>query len=85
MEDKLREAACMGDTETLNSLIRNGVDVNDQHKMNGWTALHWAAKRNEIQAIKVSCSIFLKFPAVPCEVCKLEVSTTMYVLSCFEF
>ena len=22
------------------------VDVNSQHRMNKWTALHWAAKRN---------------------------------------
>ena len=53
MEEKLREAACHGDIESIQSLIRLGVNINDQNKMNGWTALHWACKRNEKNAIKV--------------------------------
>ena len=54
MEEKLREAACHGDIEAIQALISSGIDVNSKHKMNGWTALHWAARRNEIQSIKVS-------------------------------
>lgn len=53
MEEKLREAACFGDIDSLQILLRQGVKVNDKHKMNGWTALHWAAKRNEAQVVKV--------------------------------
>ena len=52
-EEQLRESACYGDVESLTTLIRGGVDVNSQHKINGWTALHWACKRNELNAIKV--------------------------------
>ncbi|XP_048762857.1 ankyrin repeat domain-containing protein 40-like [Ostrea edulis] len=46
-EEQLREAACIGDLESVKSLIESsGVNINSQNKINGWTALHWAAKRN---------------------------------------
>ena len=45
MEENLREAACNGDIEALESILTNGIDVNSKNKMNGWTALHWAARR----------------------------------------
>lgn len=45
LEEKLRESACVGDLETLQILLQKGVDVNAMHDINGWTALHWAAKR----------------------------------------
>ena len=54
MEDKLREAASYGDVETIEKLIAEGVDINNQHKINGWTALHWAVKRDQTNAVKVS-------------------------------
>jgi len=54
MEEQLREAACIGDIDAICALIKNGVDVNDKHKINGWTALHWAARRNQQQVMKVS-------------------------------
>ncbi|XP_049775088.1 ankyrin repeat domain-containing protein 40-like isoform X1 [Schistocerca cancellata] len=45
-EESLREASCIGDIETVELLLSNGtLDVNARHKINGWTALHWAAKR----------------------------------------
>ena len=53
MEEKLREAACHGDIDALQSILRSGIDVNCKHKMNGWTALHWASRRNQIPAIEV--------------------------------
>ncbi|KAJ8678873.1 hypothetical protein QAD02_014660 [Eretmocerus hayati] len=46
LEEKLREAACVGDTDAVQGLINLGVDVNTQHSINGWTPLHWACKRN---------------------------------------
>merc|ERR1712142_390702 len=52
MEDKLREAAALGDLDGLAILVRGGANVNNQHKMNKWTALHWTAKRNAGQAVK---------------------------------
>lgn len=37
----------MGDLDAVKMIVQSGkVNVNNQHKMNGWTALHWAAKRN---------------------------------------
>ena len=45
MEENLREAACNGDIEALESILTNGIDVNSKNKMNGWTALHWVARR----------------------------------------
>ena len=62
MEEKLREAACHGDIQAIETIISNGIDVNSKHKMNGWTALHWAARRNNVEAVKVRnpmyCIIF---------------------------
>lgn len=46
-EEKFREAACNADLDSLTKLIDTfSVDVNTQNKVNGWSALHWAAKRN---------------------------------------
>eukprot|EP00912_Choanoflagellata_sp_UC4_P001747 UC4_evm1s1119 len=58
--DILREAACAGDKDTvektLKEVIGSGGDahqaVNDKHKMNGWTPLHWAAKRDHSGVVK---------------------------------
>merc|ERR1712071_59615 len=47
-EEKLREAACYGDLDAVCTLIKKGVNINSQHNINGWTPLHWAAKRNHI-------------------------------------
>ena len=53
MEDKLREASALGDLDAMKIMLEGGAKVNDQHKMNHWTALHWAAKRNNVQAVKM--------------------------------
>lgn len=46
LEELLRETACLGDMEKVGVLVRAKVDVNSQNSVNGWTALHWAARRN---------------------------------------
>lgn len=52
-EEKFREAACNGDVESLTKLLDSlSVDVNSQNKVNGWSALHWAAKRNHKAVIE---------------------------------
>jgi len=51
LEEKLREAACFGDIDGVKELITKGVNVNSQHDINGWTALHWAAKRNHLNIV----------------------------------
>lgn len=51
-EDKLREASALGDMDAIKLIAKSGkVNINHQHKMNGWTALHWAAKRNHSLAV----------------------------------
>ena len=52
-EENLREACCYGDLEAIQRLIAKGTPINSQNKMNGWTALHWAAKRNHMSVVKV--------------------------------
>ena len=53
MDEKLREAACYGDVDGLIAMLDAGAEVNGQHKINGYTALHWAAKRNNLQCVEV--------------------------------
>ncbi|KAG5886170.1 hypothetical protein JTB14_024850 [Gonioctena quinquepunctata] len=53
LEEKLREAACIGDTEAITSLLSQNIDINSQNSVNGWTALHWACKRGNEQISKI--------------------------------
>ncbi|XP_076326408.1 ankyrin repeat domain-containing protein 40-like isoform X2 [Tachypleus tridentatus] len=52
LEDKLREAACYGDEESIRLLLSKGVNINTQQDINGWTPLHWAAKRGHATVVK---------------------------------
>ncbi|XP_007907386.1 ankyrin repeat domain-containing protein 40 [Callorhinchus milii] len=45
-EERLREAATIGDMEAVRTLLSAGARLNSQNPMNGWTCLHWACKRN---------------------------------------
>lgn len=56
LEEKLREAACFGDIDGVKELLAHGVNVNAQHEINGWTALHWAAKRNHLNIVNLLCN-----------------------------
>ncbi|KAJ1527133.1 hypothetical protein ONE63_008667 [Megalurothrips usitatus] len=53
LEEKLRESACVGDVDTLQILLQRGIDVNASHEINGWTALHWAAKRGHKDIVRI--------------------------------
>ncbi|CAO0789290.1 unnamed protein product [Mucor circinelloides] len=44
-EHTLREVAALGNVKATLHLAHSGVNLNSQHAMNGWTALHWAAHR----------------------------------------
>lgn len=46
LQERLREAAALGDIDEVRSLVESGVNVNSQNEINGWTCLHWACKRN---------------------------------------
>ncbi|XP_039199848.1 ankyrin repeat domain-containing protein 40-like isoform X2 [Crotalus tigris] len=52
LEERLREAAALGNLEEVRILVRNGVAVNAQNEVNGWTCLHWACKRNQTHIVK---------------------------------
>ena len=32
------------------------MNTNSQHDINGWTALHWAAKRNHLNIVNLLCN-----------------------------
>ncbi|KAF5270194.1 hypothetical protein FQR65_LT05674 [Abscondita terminalis] len=53
LEEKFREAACVGDTEALQTLISQNIDVNSKNAVNGWTALHWACKRGNEEVARI--------------------------------
>lgn len=36
LEEKLREAACIGNFETVSELLDKGIDPNTKHAINGW-------------------------------------------------
>jgi ankyrin repeat protein len=61
MEDKLLEAACYGDIEAIRALIIAGAHIDAKNKMNGWTALHWAARRGQYESVKVGILFYRKF------------------------
>ncbi|XP_061471997.1 ankyrin repeat domain-containing protein 40-like isoform X2 [Rhineura floridana] len=51
LEERLREAAALGDLEEVQTLLHKGVEVNAQNEINGWTCLHWACKRNHTEVV----------------------------------
>nr|XP_056710985.1 ankyrin repeat domain-containing protein 40-like [Euleptes europaea] len=51
LQERLREAAALGDVEEVERLVGFGVNVNSQNEINGWTCLHWACKRNHAQVV----------------------------------
>ncbi|XP_040572390.1 ankyrin repeat domain-containing protein 40 [Lepeophtheirus salmonis] len=53
---ELLEASCYGDIDTIKTLLHSGVDPNYTQKMNGWSALHWAAKRNYLEVVELLLS-----------------------------
>lgn len=36
LEEKLREAACVGDIEALQALLAQNLDINSKNSVNGW-------------------------------------------------
>lgn len=52
LEERLRELCCIGDERNAKLLIERGVSVNTANAMNGWTPLHWAAKRGHASIVK---------------------------------
>ena len=51
--ENLREASCIGDYDAVSGLLANGVNVNSQNSVNGWTALHWASHRGHARVVSL--------------------------------
>ena len=52
LEEKLREMCCIGDEKNARLLVERGVNLNAANAVNGWTPLHWAAKRGHRNIVK---------------------------------
>ncbi|KAJ2851124.1 hypothetical protein IWW36_001375 [Coemansia brasiliensis] len=50
-EENFREMAALGNLRAITAYIRGGIDINSQNRMNGWTALHWACVRGNIEVV----------------------------------
>ncbi|VDM07456.1 unnamed protein product [Wuchereria bancrofti] len=60
------EVCSFGDLEQAKAMLENGkIDISFQHHGNGWTALHWAARRNhqEIVGLLLRAGFDPKSPA----------------------
>jgi hypothetical protein len=53
MAEQLRESASMGNNPSVEFLLNQGINPNDQHKMNGFTALHWAYSRGHDSVVEL--------------------------------
>ncbi|XP_042688904.1 ankyrin repeat domain-containing protein 40-like [Centrocercus urophasianus] len=51
LQERLREAAALGDAEEVRRLLAAGADVNSRNEIDGWTCLHWACKRSHAQVV----------------------------------
>ncbi|XP_078082002.1 ankyrin repeat domain-containing protein 40 [Mustelus asterias] len=51
LDERLREAASVGDPVAVRELLGRGARVNGRNSMNGWTCLHWACKRGHGQIV----------------------------------
>ncbi|KAI9008966.1 ankyrin repeat-containing domain protein [Phycomyces nitens] len=52
-EETLREVAALGNPKAVHHFIHAGVNINSQNKINGWTALHWAAHRGHENVVRM--------------------------------
>ncbi|XP_040437763.1 ankyrin repeat domain-containing protein 40-like [Falco naumanni] len=52
LEERLREAAALGDVAEVRRLLGAGADINSRNEINGWTCLHWACKRNQAAVVR---------------------------------
>lgn len=52
-EEAFKESAALGNIPAVTRYLQTGVDVNHRNKVNGWTALHWAASRGHRDIVKL--------------------------------
>lgn len=51
LEERLREAIYIGDTDVVQEQINLGADVNSRCIFDGWTPLHWACKKGSVDMV----------------------------------
>ncbi|KAI9488174.1 hypothetical protein BDB00DRAFT_849588 [Zychaea mexicana] len=52
-EETLREVSALGNAHAVHHFTKAGVNLNSRNKMNGWTALHWAAHRGHEKVVRL--------------------------------
>ncbi|OXB77008.1 UNVERIFIED_CONTAM: hypothetical protein H355_014830 [Colinus virginianus] len=53
LQERLREAAALGDAEEVRRLLAAGADINSRNEIDGWTCLHWACKRSHAPVVSL--------------------------------
>jgi len=53
VNERLREQCSVGDEDDVMRHLRNGAAVNSQNRVNGWSALHFAARREHAGIVRV--------------------------------
>ncbi|XP_071949042.1 ankyrin repeat domain-containing protein 40-like [Antedon mediterranea] len=53
LEERLREAASLGDNDEIVKLLNLGVEINSRNQVNGWSPLHWACKRGQVKSVGI--------------------------------
>ena len=53
VNERLREQCSVGEEEDVLGHLRNGAAVNSQNRVNGWSALHFAARREHAGIVRV--------------------------------
>ncbi|RKP04840.1 hypothetical protein THASP1DRAFT_3216, partial [Thamnocephalis sphaerospora] len=78
-EEIFREACALGNVRAVQQTLRTGgVAVNGQNRVNGWTALHWAAHRGNDQIVALllahgaDASITTKDGRTPAQLAKAD-------------
>lgn len=57
LADDFREACSLGNNHAVELfLTKHPYLINEQHKINGWSGLHWAAKRGQTETVKLLIS-----------------------------
>jgi len=58
LEERLREAVCLGDTDAVQDLVNLGVDVNARQPVNGWYYLFYLCFNIFIKLAKICFHVY---------------------------